>query len=363
MKFLFATFHPVDPQIVRFLSYDLISKGHEILFTVVEKEGIISSIIKSYGFNVKQIGKARRTIFGKILNVITIDINLFWVCIKFKPELIFSPASPYTGHIAKLLHIPHIGWGDTETATLNLRSSLPFIDCLLLPDCFYSLVSSNKIVRFNSYKEIAYLHPRYFKQDPSILNLLGIKENEKIILMRFSALNATHDIGLTSKVKTNNDRILSGVIELSTYARVFISCTERDLGPEFDDFKLNIHPSEYTNFLSYCSIYIGEGTTTASESGVLGVPWINIQAAKRGYLIDQEQNYDLGFRTDNLEVAFNTAKIWIQQKDLKEKWALKSKKLLDAKIDFTQFLVWFLEYYPDSFNIMKNNPAYQNKFK
>ena len=37
--------------------------------------------------------------------------------------------------------------------------------------------------------------------------------------------------------------------------------------------------------------------------------------------------------------------------------------LLDDKIDVTSFLVWFVENYPKSFQLMNENPDYQLKFK
>jgi predicted glycosyltransferase len=287
---------------------------------------------------------------------------LLIVCLRFKPDIIFSPTSPYTGHIARILHIKHICWGDTETATINLKSSLPFIDSLLLPDCFYEKVDSKKVVYFKSYKEIAYLHPNHFKSDPSILQKLGINAAEKIILMRFSALHAIHDIGLASEVEKNSVLILNYISRLSLYARVFISCTEKEPGKEFDIYKLDIHPADYISLLSFCSLYIGEGTTTASEAGVLGVPWIAIRPLRLGYLEDQEKIYDLGFRTDNIKLAFETALNWIQHDNMKIEWAIKRRKLLNEKIDFTSFLVWFIENYPESHTVMKNDPDYQDRF-
>lgn len=362
-KILFPAFHPVDPQIVRHVAHKLRHNGYDVLFVVVEKEGIIYDLINSYGFRVKKIGKSRNSLLGKILNVLLIDFKLFLTCLRYKPSIIFSPTSPYTGHVAKLLNISHICWGDTETAVVNLRSSLPFVDSLLLPTCFYNDVSGDKTIYFNSYKEIAYLHPKYFQPNNSVLKTLKITDTDKIVLLRFSALNASHDIGLKSKADQDYEKILYYVKELSKYARVFISCTEKELGPEFIEYKLKIHPSQYIHLLSYCTLYIGEGTTTASEAGVLGVPWINIQEAKRGYLIDQEKNYKLGLRISDLEKAFEIALEWIKRDDIIEIWKEKRQKLLKDKIDATEFFLWFIENYPRSHTIMKNYPDYQNTFK
>ena len=37
--------------------------------------------------------------------------------------------------------------------------------------------------------------------------------------------------------------------------------------------------------------------------------------------------------------------------------------MLSEKIDYAQFLTWFIESYPESARIMKENPDFQNKFK
>ena len=37
--------------------------------------------------------------------------------------------------------------------------------------------------------------------------------------------------------------------------------------------------------------------------------------------------------------------------------------MLADKIDITSFMVWFIENYPNSSDIMKKNPEYQYNFK
>jgi hypothetical protein len=37
--------------------------------------------------------------------------------------------------------------------------------------------------------------------------------------------------------------------------------------------------------------------------------------------------------------------------------------MLKEKIDVTAFLVWFIENYPESVRIMREDPDYQEKFK
>ena len=49
--------------------------------------------------------------------------------------------------------------------------------------------------------------------------------------------------------------------------------------------------------------------------------------------------------------------------NLKEEWQYRRQRMLQDKIDVTAFMVWFIENYPDSVKIMKENPNYQYNFK
>ena len=49
--------------------------------------------------------------------------------------------------------------------------------------------------------------------------------------------------------------------------------------------------------------------------------------------------------------------------ETKSEWKTKSLKFCDSKIDVTAFLVWFIENYPQSAAVMRDNPSYQFNFK
>ncbi len=49
--------------------------------------------------------------------------------------------------------------------------------------------------------------------------------------------------------------------------------------------------------------------------------------------------------------------------NLKEEFQIRRQKMLADKIDVTAFLVWFVENYPNSAKVMKENPDYQFNFK
>ncbi len=365
MKVLFVCFHPVDPLVVINSAKKIEKKNGKVLFIIIEKEGIIKNIVSSYGFNNKVIGINKKSVIGKILFTFKIVSKLLIIINRFKPDIVFSPTSPYTSLACAISKAKSICWVDTETATINIKYSHWHVNSILLPFSFYNKLPYKNIIKYNGYKELAYLHPNNFKPNKDVLTELNLNESDKIVLMRFSALNAMHDIGLKSEALVNDDKILEFIknIENKYNAKVFISVTERNLDNRFEKYKLTIAPEKYIHLLSFCSLYIGEGTTTASEAGVLGVPWVNIQKTKRGYLIDQENTYGLGIRTDDIDFAFRKAEEYLSDKNIKITWQKKRDKLLSDKIDVSAFLSWFIENYPESHKIMKENPDYQNKFK
>ncbi len=364
MKVLFVVNHPVDPYIVFETARRIEEDGGQCFFVIIEKEGIIKDIVDSYNFENKVIGTAKASFSGKVLNALKIVNGINRVVKKFKPDLIFSPSTPYTSLACQFNKVPLVGWQDTETATFSFKYSNKRMNSLLLIDSFYKDLTSDNIIRFNGYKELAYLHPNIFTPDVTVLDELGLISSDKIILMRFSALNAMHDIGLKSTASTSDEKILNFIkkVEKDYDAKVLISVTERDLDVRFDSYKLVIEPSKYIHLLAFCSLYIGEGTTTAAEAGILGVPWIALRDKALGYLIDQEENYGLGFRIAEIEPALEKAEEFLKNKNIKAEWKRKKEKLLSDKIDVSAFLTWFIKEYPMSHQIMKDNPDYQDKF-
>ncbi len=363
MNIAFFVYHPVEPQMYFPIANKLRVDGNKVIFVLFEKENIEEILLKDMGFPYFKVKKYSRSIISKLMRILQTLFFVRKLLIQNRINVIFSATSIYAGIPAFFSKSLRIGFTDTETAKLNNYLATPFFQAIITPDCFYEKIPSPKHIPIKSYKELAYLHPSRFIPNENVLQQLGLCSGEKIVLLRFSALHATHDIGLKSKADEHHDQILYYIKELSKYARVFISCTEKDLGSDFEEYRLNIHPSQYIHLLSFCSLYIGEGTTTASEAGVLGVPWIALRPLPLGYLNDQEENYKLGLRTSDLRFAFETALDWIKRDDIKGIWKLKRQKLLTDKIDFTAFLVWFIENYPQSHKDMKKDMLLQNNFK
>ena len=79
------------------------------------------------------------------------------------------------------------------------------------------------------------------------------------------------------------------------------------------------------------------------------------------YVIVETLTYVLN--EENIDKAINKGIELLADKDTPNKWKQKRDIMLAQKIDVTQMLVWFVENYPESKRIMKENPDYQMRFK
>lgn len=334
--------------------------GHEFLITARDKD-VAHKLLKSYNFPFINRGKGKGNLFGKFIYIWKADLLLYKLAKRYKPDLLLSFASPYAAHVAKLIGKPHIVFDDTENAWLNHILYAPFSNVILSPNTFLKCFSRKQIF-FNSYMELCYLHPNYYKPRTEVSKILGIGADEKYIILRFVSWLANHDIGHSGL--TNNHKIKC-VKSLSDYAKVFI-VSESELPMELEKYRINIPAEMMHDALNYCSLLYGESATMASECAVLGVPSIYFDNVGRGYTDEEETKYGIVHNfSESLEDQQKGLEkaIKILETNDNKKYVQIRDRILSDKIDPTAFMVWFVENYPGSATIMKENPEYQNRFK
>ena len=209
--------------------------------------------------------------------------------------------------------------------------------------------------------EMFYLHKNYYRKNRDIRAALGLKQDEKYVIVRFVSWEAHHDMGFSGLTSENK---VSAVKEFSRYARVFIS-SESDLPQELQSYSIKFSPDLMHDVLAEASLYFGEGATMAMESAVLGTPAIYINPNWLGYTLEAERSGLLfNFKEDSASQvkAIEKGLEILRDPDSKALIISRSEELSCHKIDPTAFLVWFVENWPESFREMKVNPDFQKKF-
>lgn len=360
MKILIDIGHPAHVHLFKHFANEMLNKGHEILFTCRDKEFEIY-LLKKYNFNYKTFGKKYKSTAGKLWGMIKFDVKEFMAGLKFKPDILLSHGSIYAAHASFLLRKPHISFEDTFNFE-QIRLYKPFTHVILTADYKHPLKSS-KVIPYAGYHELAYLHPNRFTPDKAVLNDLGISENEKYVIIRFVSWNASHDRGHKGISYENK---IKAVNEFSKYAKVFIS-SENELPDDLKKYKIAIEPHKIHNVIAYATILFGESSTMAEEAAMLGVPAIYLFNKSTYYTKHLEEKYHLVYNFSESEkdqnLAIRKGGELLKKERLKPEWIKKREKMLADKIDVTAFMVWFVENYPKSAKIMKENPDYQYNFK
>jgi hypothetical protein len=333
------------------------SHGHKFFITTRDKE-VTLNLLDEYNLPYFNRGKGRNGLLWKILYMLKADYILFKKAKVFKPDIFLSFGIMYAAQASSFLRKPHIAFDDTEHAWFQQLMNNPFSEVVLTPSCFTKKFGKKQI-NFESYMELAALHQRYFSPNPEIYQILGLQPGEKFILFRFVSWNASHDIGQKGMPHNEKVRLVS---ELSKFAKVLIS-SETELPISLKQYQIIVPPHRMHDVQAFASLFIGEGATMASECAVLGTPAIFINSLAVGYCTEEEEKYQLVFNFRTPEDILEKALELIQMPNLRETFQQRRQKLLNDKIDLTAFMVWFVENYPQSGKIMKENPDYQFNFK
>ena len=163
MKILIDVGHPSDVHLFRFFYEEMVRRNHKILFTARNKE-VTYKLLDKFHMPYIPYGKPFKNSIGKIFGLFQFDTHLFKISRKFNPDLFFSHGSIYSSHVAFLMRRPFITFEDTGNMEQILLYK-PFSKVILTPHSFKRNLGKKQI-RFNGSKELAYLHPNYFKPDP-----------------------------------------------------------------------------------------------------------------------------------------------------------------------------------------------------
>ncbi len=337
----------------------VVIKSKDILEKLLNDEGVhFINILRSEKKTKSKIGLLFEAITGLIIR----DIKLLKIAVKHKPRLLIG-TDWSVAHVGFLTSIPSIITNEDDTlATPENKYFYPFAKHLLLPSCCDKGMWLNKRISYNSYHELAYLHPDTFIPNQSVVSTFN-PDLQPYVLIRLVKLTASHDIG---KSGLSSDLLDEIIFKLSKKFKVFIT-SEKPLSDKYEKYRISLNPIDIHHALFYANLFIGDSQTMAAEAGVLGTPFIRYSdfVGKIGYLNELENEYKLGFgfKTSESDALLSKLDEIISMSNSKKIWQARREKMLNDKINYSKFLIWFIDNYPNSVSVMKENPDYQYNFK
>lgn len=317
MRYLFDLGHPAHVHYFKFVIKSLEFNGNDVIVTARNKD-VTFALLKSEKIEFISRGKGANSTFGKLLYLIWGSLLLTWIGKRNKTDMYIGFGSPYAAFASFANGKKSVILDDTENALLGQNFYRRFATTILSPESF-SKNFGKKHKKFKSFMELYYLHPEVFSSE------FKIRDENKIALLRFVGWNAAHDAGHNGISLDAKKRIVDK-LELFGF-QVYIS-SEDSLPDYLEKYALRINPSDMHEFLSRCSILIGESATMASEAAMLGVPAFYFDNEGRGYTDALQKRYDLVFNYGESDESVNQAitklhevirrdrKYWLHQREL-----------------------------------------------
>jgi len=333
LKVLFDVNHAGHVHFIRNAYEQLIEEGYECLIVASDKP-LVYKLLNEYALPYHPMGKIGKSLLSKFIRLFLHNLKLLLYCLKEKPNVILGIVAIRGAHVGWLLRIRSIVFTDTEHATMQIALFKPFANEIHSPNWFASDLGP-KHIRYNGFHELAYLHPKCFKPRTDVLAELGLEQNQTFSILRFVAWDATHDknqFGLNLEGKKTIVEILSKI------GKVFIT-SEYSLEPELKPYELQIPVSYLHDALSFSTIVVSEGATTACESAILGIPTIYTNTLSLGYISYLEEEHDLLYHMTDQEQIINKIKDLLRNENLKVDWDRKKEKFLETQQNTTDYII------------------------
>ncbi|MDL2262944.1 DUF354 domain-containing protein [Bacteroidales bacterium OttesenSCG-928-I21] len=354
--------HPAHFHLYKNVAKNLIQHNQHVQF-VIKKKDILEKLLQDAGLSFSVIREERSdSKLGLIKSVFQMETEMYRFLRKNKIDILSGTTLSFAGRVLARKKVIVTGEDDANIVPMYANLVYPFATEILTPNVCDNGRWNKKSTKYNSFQKLAYLHPNQFTPDKTVVGKY-FSADKPYFLLRFAKLNAHHDTGIHG---INTDIAQQLIDILKPHGNIYIT-SERELEPQFEKYRLAINPLDIHHVMAYAKLYIGDSQSMAVEAAMLGVPSIRFNdfAGRIGVLEELEQTYQLtyGIKSSNPDKLYNIIKELIEMKNLHEEFQLRRQKMLSEKIDVTAFMTWFIENYPESKQIMKENPDYQYNFK
>jgi predicted glycosyltransferase len=317
--------------------------GHHVVIVTRDKE-IAHVLLDEIGLNYIPLSKQREHVFFQAIELLNRWIKIFFLIKKYHIDVAISISGISTAMPAYLSRIVSITDQDTEDATFTNNIAFRFSDVVLTPTTFLRQAEFKNITTYNSFHELAYLHPNRFTPDKRYLHDFHIEEGDKYIFIRLVKWKAVHDI----HKRGINEEHLRDIIQLLTRKqyKVLLS-SERPLSNDFKPYLVKRHFSHIFHVLAFSCGYIGESPTMGVETAILGKPsiLINSRVKDLGNMIELEKKYGILYNFEQYEVATDFIRNDFFSEDLQQKVTEGRRRLLEDKIDISAWIAEFVVNY------------------
>ena len=338
MKWLLTIDHPAWVHQFHHIVHALEKQGDPGKVIAIDRGGA-GELLQGYGIPyVRCATTTGKGVLQKAWLLVWLSLEHTWQGLRFRPDVFIGRASPMQAFAAWVCRKPHLLYEDTEVSRFSLNLCRRLSTKILTPRTFLTDLGE-KQERVDTYKELFYLHPSVFTPSKDVLRQAGFSPDEPYIVLRFSAWNASHDIGrrgLDEKGK------LALVKRLSAYGRVYVS-DENGLTEALKPYGLTTPYGLIHHVLAFARLIYSEGATMASEAAVLGTHSLYVNTIVSGTTTELSERFGLmtcfNHGENRYALAADKAEALLADADLEVLGQAKRAKLLSEKVDINAYFM------------------------
>jgi predicted glycosyltransferase len=336
--------HPAHFHLFKESIKNLQAKWHQVVIVIKSKDVLEKLLIDSDLPYINIAPKLKKN--GKLalyVSLIKRIATLTKIILKYKPTKLAGSAAELA-ILGKIFRIPSYVFfeDDFEVVPKFAKIAGPLATYLVCPNCCSAWKWNDKKIGYNSYHELAYLHPNHFTPDATkVEKIFDLKKRN--FILRFAQLTAYHDVGKSGIDTTVAQQLIDTLLP---HGNIYIT-SERPLEPQFEKYRIQISPLDIHHALYFADMYIGDSQTMTAEAAVLGTPAIRFNdfVGELAYLEELEHKYQLtlGIKADNPQKLIEVTRVLVNTDNLKQVWQEKRTNMLKQSIDFSEFMISLLE--------------------
>lgn len=334
MKILVYLGHPAHFHLFRNTIRELAGKKIETCIVIKSKD-VLERLLRDSGLAYTNISSHKG---GSVSGFFKRLAALAAIIRREKPALLAGSAAELAV-LGKIFGIPSYIFfeDDFEAVKRFARIAGPTATKLVCPNCCSAWKWNHKKTGYNSYHELAYLHPNHFTPDAQKVKNIFSPARRNFIL-RFAQLTAYHDAGKSGITTETAQRLID---LLAPHGEVHIT-SERPLEPQFEKYRIQVAPPDVHHALYFADMYIGDSQTMTAEAAVLGTPALRFNdfVGELSYLEELEHKYSLtfGIRTGEPEKLLLKTRELLETPGLKAEWQQRREKMLGENLDFSRYM-------------------------
>jgi predicted glycosyltransferase len=269
MKLILDILHPAHLNFFKNAIPELENHGIEVEI-VYRRRGQLLPLLNQElsGRSFIEIGTHQKKTAGKFKALFTREYQMLKYLRSNKFDMTMGVAGFYIGFPARILGKPAVTFTDDWEYKTTFYLSKYSSDHLVIPGLIPA--GGKGILKYPGYKELAYLHPKYYKPDPARVKAAGF-QNGKFVFIR---LVSSATLNYIKMISGDLSKLLKEIQDLGYDVVLFPEEAAQAEPYSKSCHILNPPVEDIQSWISYAALTITFGDTIARESCLLGTPSI-----------------------------------------------------------------------------------------